>query len=188
MFLKYLGAYPESLQQEALQLHTQGQLAALLQTRYGAAAHGIRSDAALYAYAQELKQGYLRQAAQLSRVAFDNKLRIVQHALGTHTTVSRVQGSKLKAKREIRIASLFRDTPLPFLRMIVVHELAHTKEREHGKAFYQLCCHMEPGYHRIELDLRLYLAHLADHGAALWQTAAPGNRREPEPNHGAGAA
>ncbi|WP_410733789.1 YgjP-like metallopeptidase domain-containing protein [Citrobacter portucalensis] len=25
--------------------------------------------------------------------------------------------------------------------MIVVHELAHLKEKEHDKAFYQLCCH-----------------------------------------------
>jgi predicted metal-dependent hydrolase len=28
--------------------------------------------------------------------------------------------------------------------MIVVHELAHLREREHDRAFYQLCCHMEP--------------------------------------------
>lgn len=40
---------------------------------------------------------------------------------------------------------------------IVVHELAHLKERAHDKAFYQLCCHMEPDCHQIEFDLRLYL-------------------------------
>lgn len=45
----------------------------------------------------------------------------------------------------------------PLLRMLVVHELAHLKEKEHNKAFYQLCCHMEPNYHQLELDARLYM-------------------------------
>jgi predicted metal-dependent hydrolase len=68
-----------------------------------------------------------------------------------------VQGNRLKAKREIRIAALFKEAPADFLRMIVVHELAHLKESEHGKAFYALCLHMEPDYHQLELDLRLWL-------------------------------
>jgi UTP pyrophosphatase len=41
--------------------------------------------------------------------------------------------------------------------MIVVHELAHLKEREHDKAFYALCLHMEPDYPQLEFDLRLWL-------------------------------
>ena len=49
----------------------------------------------------------------------------------------------------------------PFLRMIVVHELAHLKEKEHNKAFYQLCCHMEPQYHQLEFDTRLWLTQLS---------------------------
>jgi len=44
--------------------------------------------------------------------------------------------------------------------MIVVHELAHLKEAEHDKSFYQLCTHMAPDYHQLEFDLRLYLTHL----------------------------
>ena len=52
--------------------------------------------------------------------------------------------------------------------MIVVHELAHIKEREHDKAFYQLCRHMEPDYHQLEFDLRAYLWHLEATGRALW--------------------
>ncbi|MHB1589998.1 MAG: YgjP-like metallopeptidase domain-containing protein [Sulfuricella sp.] len=44
--------------------------------------------------------------------------------------------------------------------MIAVHELAHLKEREHDKAFYQLCAHMEPEYHQNEFNLRLYLTHV----------------------------
>jgi len=46
-----------------------------------------------------------------------------------------------------------------------VHELAHLKQKQHDKAFYQLCCHMEPDYHQLEFDLRLYLTHL-DFGAS----------------------
>jgi hypothetical protein len=79
-----------------------------------------------------------------------------------------VQGSNLKASREIRIASLFKEVPLEFLRMIAVHELAHLKEKEHGKAFYQLCLHMEPEYHQYEFDLRLYLTQVELHGKLSW--------------------
>jgi predicted metal-dependent hydrolase len=68
-----------------------------------------------------------------------------------------VQGGKLKAKREIRIAAVFKDAPADFLRMIVVHELAHLRHREHDKAFYALCCHMAGDYHQLEFDLRLWL-------------------------------
>ena len=54
-------------------------------------------------------------------------------------------------------SQFLRNAPEPFLRMIVVHELAHLKEKEHDKAFYQLCCHMEPQYHQLEFDTRLWL-------------------------------
>jgi len=79
-----------------------------------------------------------------------------------------VQGGKLKTSREIRIASLFREVPLEFLKMIAVHELAHLKEKEHDKAFYQLCIHMEPAYHQYELDLRLYLTQVELCGKLSW--------------------
>lgn len=88
---------------------------------------------------------------------YDNQQHPVKGTLGTNTFVSRVQGGKLKTKNEIRVAALFRDAPLPFLRMIVVHELAHLKEKDHNKAFYQLCCHMEPDYHQLEFDMRVWL-------------------------------
>lgn len=157
--LKYLTAYPPPLQAKVQSLIDEGRLADVLRDRYGAV-HGVRSDAALYAYTLDLKNRFLRNAPPLSKVAYDNKLKVIQHALGTHTAVSRVQGAKLKAKREIRIASLFKQTPPEFLKMIVVHELAHVRERDHDKAFYQLCEHMEPAYHQIEFDLRLYLTQL----------------------------
>jgi predicted metal-dependent hydrolase len=130
--------------------------------------HSARTDKALYDYVQGLKTKYMRSTEPLSKVAFDSKLHVVKNALGTHTTVSRVQGGKLKSKREIRVASLFKDTPEAFLKMIVVHELAHLRERDHDKAFYQLCTHMEPGYHQLEFEVRLYLTHLECSGQRLW--------------------
>jgi predicted metal-dependent hydrolase len=157
--LKYIAHYPQDLQEQARQMLEQGRLGGLLRKKYPAA-HDVRTDGALYAYVMDLKNEFLRSSDPLSKIAYDSKLHVVRNALGTHTTVSRVQGGKLKAKREIRVATLFRDGPPEFLRMIVVHELAHLKEREHGKAFYQLCAYMEPDYHQLEFDLRLYLTHL----------------------------
>jgi len=157
--LKYLAGYSADLQAQVRRLIDEDRLGTMLRDRYGEA-HAVRTDGALYDYANELKSRHLRNAAPLSKVVYDNKLKVIQHALGTHTTISRVQGGKLKAKREIRVASLFREAPADFLKMIVVHELAHLKEREHDKAFYQLCQHMAPDYHQLEFDLRLYLTQL----------------------------
>jgi UTP pyrophosphatase len=154
--LKYLTGYPPELIAQVQGLIDQGRLAETLAQRYGDT-HEVRTDRALYDYTLDLKSRFMRNAEPLAKVVFDNKLKVIQQALGTHTTVSRVQGNQLKAKREIRIASLFKETPPEFLKMIVVHELAHLKEREHGKAFYQLCAHMEPQYHQYEFDLRLHL-------------------------------
>jgi predicted metal-dependent hydrolase len=109
---------------------------------------------------QALKERHMRKAVPLAKVVFDAKLQVMKHALGTHAAISRVQGSRLKASREIRIATVFRDAPAEFLKMIVVHELAHLKHAAHDKPFYQLCTHMAPDYHRLEFDLRLYLTHL----------------------------
>jgi hypothetical protein len=157
--LKYLGGYPESVLAQVRELLSSNRLGELLRSRYPDR-HDIRSDRALFDYVQSLKAEYLRSAAPLSKVCFDSKLHVIAHALGTHTSVSRVQGSKLKAKREIRVATLFKDTPPEFLKMIAVHELAHIKEKAHDKAFYQLCTHMEPNYHQYEFDLRLHMTQL----------------------------
>lgn len=156
--MKYLSAYSETLQTQVRTLVVNEQLGAVLLKKYSVT-HTIRNDKALFDYVTALKNEFLRGADPLSKVAFDNKLKVIQHALGTHTTVSRVQGNKLKSKREIRVATLFKDVPIELLRMIVVHELAHIKEREHDKAFYKLCTYMEPNYHQYELDLRLYLTY-----------------------------
>lgn len=166
----YLAGYPVALVAQVRHLIEQGQLTGRLLQRYPLA-HTVRTDKALYDYVHELKGEYLRNAGQLSKVAFDSKLHVIRNALGMHTTISRVQGTKLKSKREIRVATVFKEMPLEFLRMIVVHELAHLKEHEHDKAFYQLCEYMEPDYHQLEFDLRAYLSHLEATGQVLWAVA-----------------
>jgi hypothetical protein len=154
--LPYLAHYPEALQAQVRTALAQGGLAEGLRTRYPEV-HEIRTDRALYDYVTGLKSRFLRQAEPLSKVVYDQRLHVIRNALGTHTAVSRVQGNRLKAKREIRVASLFKEAPAAFLKMIVVHELAHLKEREHDKAFYALCTHMAPDYHQLEFDLRVWL-------------------------------
>ncbi|MFS2221204.1 M48 family metallopeptidase [Pantoea sp. B65] len=163
--LIYLQGYPESLLSQVRTLIEQQRLAEVLQKRYPEG-HNINSDKALYAYALDLKNSFLRNAAPLTKVAYDSKIKVMKHALGLHTAVSRVQGGKLKAKAEIRVATIFKNAPEAFLRMIVVHELAHIKEKDHNKAFYQLCCHMEPDYHQYEFDTRLWLTEQALRGNA----------------------
>ena len=165
--MKFLGAYPEAMRHQVSQLIAQDQLGEVLLKRYPKA-HGIRTDRALYDYVQDLKTEFLRNAEPINKVAFDSKIHVIQHALGLHTAISRVQGSKLKAKHEIRVATVFKETPLEFLRMIAVHELAHVKEKQHDKAFYKLCTYMEPQYHQYEFDLRLYLTQLDIGGQRLW--------------------
>lgn len=154
--LPYLLGYPEALRRQVQTLLDDGSLGERLARRYPEP-HAVRNDGALYAYVQDRKARHLRSAPPLAKVAFVNRLEVVQQALGTHTQIARVQGGRLKAKREIRIAGLFKEAPAAFLDMIVVHELAHLREPAHDKAFYQLCCHMAPDYHQLEFDTRAWL-------------------------------
>ncbi len=166
----YLAGYPEQLVQNARELIGQGRLAAMLLRKYPSA-HGVRTDKALYDYMTRIKQEFLRNAERLNRVAYDSNLHVVNRALGLHSGISRTQGARLKACREIRIAALFKDAPPEFLRMIAVHELAHFREHEHNRAFYQFCTHMEPEYLKLEFEVRAYLSYLAEGGSPLWGNA-----------------
>ena len=82
---------------------------------------------------------------------------MVTNALGTHTY--RMQGKT--RKHDLAINSDLLRAPEPLLKALVVHELAHFKEKDHKKGFYQLCCHMEPSYHQLELDLRIFCVVVA---------------------------
>lgn len=154
--LPYLQGYSSELLDQVRGLIDAGKLAETVARRHPEM-HEVRTERALYAYVTELKATHMRSAPPIAKVAYDPTLHVLKNALGTHSAISRVQGSRLKSKREIRVASLFKEAPADFLRMIVVHELAHLKESDHGRAFYALCQHMEPDYHQLEFDLRLWL-------------------------------
>ena len=157
--LKYLAGYSPNLQQQVQRLVDNNELGAWLEKRYPEhnSPHMIQTDAALYDFTQGLKQQHMRSSGPISKVFFDTRMHIIDNALGQHQFVSRVQGSKLKRKNEIKVSAILKTLPEPLLRMVVVHELAHLREKEHNKAFYQLCQHMEADYHQLELDLRLFL-------------------------------
>lgn len=161
--LKYINGYNQAIKTQIESLLHQNKLGEYLLNRYPDT-HGYTTDKSLYDYVIDLKNSHLRNSSPISKVLYDTKIRDLQSALGTHTFVSRVQGGKLKAKNEIRISHLFKKVPEPFLRMIVIHELAHLKEKEHNKAFYKLCTHIEPAYHQLEFDVRLYLSQRDCHG------------------------
>ena len=154
--LKYLNHYPQQTKNQVRQLIQNGGLQKYLLKKYPNS-HSFKNDKALFSYTMNIKNEYIKKSAPLSKTIYDGKINVIHNALGTHHFISRVQGSKLKAKNEIRIASMFKSVPEEFLEMIVVHELAHFKEKEHNKAFYKLCEYMQSNYHQVEFDLRLYL-------------------------------
>ena len=163
---RYLKGYnPETVQQAEAMLDA-NKVGTWLLGRYPAR-HSFASERALYEFTQALKNQYMKSSNPISKVCYDDKIHVIDNALGLHKFISRVQGNKLKAKNEIKISSLFRAVPEPFLRMIVVHELAHLREKSHDKAFYKLCNYMEPNYHQLEFEVRLYLAHKERYGE-LW--------------------
>ncbi|MCF2948387.1 M48 family metallopeptidase [Paraglaciecola aquimarina] len=157
--LTYLAHYSAELQSQIQQLLDANKLGDWLRSRYPNV-HEVANDNDLREYAMGLKNQYMKKTQPLSKVIYDPKIHIVNHALGLHSYVSRVQGNKLKSKNELRVSTLFKNTPEAFLNMIVVHELAHLKEKQHNKAFYKLCQHMMPDYHQVEFDVRVYLTEL----------------------------
>ena len=157
--LKYINAYPQHLQARIQTLIDQDKLSDYLLSRFPQA-HKITNDKALRDYVSDIKNQYMKKSSALSKIQYDNKIHLVNNALGTHSYVSRVQGSKLKSKNELRISTLFKSAPIELLNMICVHELAHLKEKEHNKAFYQLCQYMLSDYHQLEFDARVYLTQL----------------------------
>lgn len=157
--LKYINAYPEHLKDQIQKLIDQGKLSSYLLSRFPTH-HNITNDRALKEYVSDIKNQFMKKSGALSKIQYDNKIHLVNNALGMHSYVSRVQGSKLKSKNELRISTVFKKAPLALLNMICVHELAHLKEKEHNKAFYKLCQYMLNDYHQLEFDARVYLTQL----------------------------
>lgn len=164
---KYLGSYSSSIINQAQALLDNDKLAEFLLQRHPSV-HTIYNDSELRNYVLALKNQHMKKSAPLSKVIYDDKIHVVNNALGLHTYISRQQGNKLKAKNELRVSTMFKKTSEKLLNMIVVHELAHLKEKEHNKAFYRLCVHMLPDYHQLEFEMRLMLVQL-EHGGSIYK-------------------
>ncbi|MDA3811053.1 MAG: DUF45 domain-containing protein [Spirochaetaceae bacterium] len=160
--LSLLAGYPENVINQVKDLIKYNKLKLYLQSRYPDL-HEIKTNTALFSYIQDIKKTYMKKSSPIHKVTYDDKIETVYNALGLHSFVSRIQGRNLKSSNEIRIASLFKNAPEDLLRMIVVHELAHLKEKDHNKNFYRLCHHMESDYAQLEFDVRLYLISLRIH-------------------------
>jgi predicted metal-dependent hydrolase len=167
-FKHYFQHYPENIRQQVTNLINSDQLVSYFKNKYPTA-HQLRSQKQLFEYTNSFKQRYLKNAPKLSNVAYKKQKDLVKNALGTHTFTSQPQGKKLKAKHEIAIAEQLKYAPEPLLKVLIIHELAHFKEKDHNKAFYQLCCHMDSEYHQLELDLRLFLV-LQNKGMSFYET------------------
>ncbi len=100
-----------------MELIKEEKLAQHLKKKYPSS-HGIKTDKALFTYINELKNAHMKNVATLSKALYDAKINVIHNALGTHHIISRVQGSKLKSKNEIRISSMFKSVPEEFLEMI----------------------------------------------------------------------
>ena len=151
-----LGALSDAQRARAAAMKAAGELEPAILARYPDR-HTIVDNSRLVAYVQDIKREYMRSSPPLQKVRYCEKINTLHRALGLHTYAVRVQGSRLKASNELRVATVFKELPPEFLRMVVVHELAHLRHKDHDKAFYRLCEHMEPEYHVYERDLRLLL-------------------------------
>lgn len=153
---QYVGQYPLEIQQKVQALVDDARLHDFLVERHPIR-HAIYGDHELREYVMEIKNHYMKKSSPLSKIIYDDKIHVINNALGLHTYVSRVQGGRLKSKNELRVSAIFKKSSEAMLNMIAVHELAHLKEKEHNKAFYRLCVHMMPDYHQVEFETRLYL-------------------------------
>ena len=79
--LKYLAGYPPHLLQQVQGIIDQGKLSEVIAQRYPES-HDIKSDTALYGYVMDLKARYMRNADQINKVAYDNKLKVISRRHG----------------------------------------------------------------------------------------------------------
>jgi UTP pyrophosphatase len=154
--LAFLDTYPDKVQNKIRTLIEEDGLEAYLNDLYPEK-HKINTDKALFEYVQELRKKYMRKAPPAHKVVFDEKDETVYNALGDSENELILTDNGHKIKNVIRIASLYQKAPSELFHMVVVHELAHLKERDHSRNFYRLCHHMDGDYDLHEFDLRLYL-------------------------------
>lgn len=169
-YLQYFQHYPPSLQAQIEALLEPSKLANYFKNKYPQG-HQLQHTQALYDYCHVYKNKYLKNVPRLHKVHYAKGRDLMTGTLGHHSQTRKQHGGKVKTRYEIVLSQLVKHAPEAVLRALVVHELAHFKELDHNKAFYQLCCHMEPDYHQLELDLRLFIV-LDKLGSNFYQSPA----------------
>ncbi|MCF2908024.1 DUF45 domain-containing protein [Pseudoalteromonas sp. DL2-H2.2] len=169
-YLQYFAHYPSSLQAQIKPLLEGDKLATYFRAKYPHG-HQCQSTQALYDYCHDYKNKYLKNVPRLHKVSYAKGRDLMTGTLGHHSQTRKQHGGKVKTRYEIALSQQLKYAPEAVLRALVVHELAHFKELDHNKAFYQLCCHMEPDYHQLELDLRLFIV-LDRLGANFYHSSA----------------
>ena len=111
--LEYIAHYPEHLKEQIRHLIKTVKLGAYLLAKYPTT-HSITSDKALYAYVMELRAEFLRKSEPITKVLYDGKISDINDALGLHRVTIKNHGGRLRSKSEIRVASVFKNTPEPF--------------------------------------------------------------------------
>ncbi len=87
--------------------------------------------------AQQLDDSFLnKRAAELNRRYFDDQLTWCE--IGWSTRQNRRHGSCTPSRRIIRISHLLAKVPAFVLDYVIVHELAHLLEPNHGRRFWAL--------------------------------------------------
>ena len=156
--IDYFQDYPQHIRDEFESLIKNGEVRSYLLKKYPIG-HQINSDKQLFEYANKLKQNFMKKSPQITKAKYVKQKGLIFSALGNHTSIS--------SRHEIRIAESLKNAPEEMLHMLVVHELAHFKEKDHNKTFYNLCVHMLPDYCDVEVDTLLYLS-LVDQGKKLY--------------------
>ncbi|MDA3852405.1 MAG: DUF45 domain-containing protein [Spirochaetaceae bacterium] len=154
--LSFLESCSEKVQNKIGRIIEEGELEAYLKDLYPEN-NNISTDKALFTYAQVIRKKYMKKAPPAHKVVFDESDDHVYNALGDNINDLILSDNGHKIKNVIRISSVYKSAPAELFHMVLVHELAHLKERDHSKSFYRLCQHMDDDYDQHEFDLRLFL-------------------------------
>jgi len=145
--IDYFQGYPQDIRDHFEPLIKNGHVRSYLLKKYPVG-HQINTDKQLYEYANKLKQNFMKKSPPIGKVKYVKQKNLIFTALGNHTSIS--------PKYEIRIAVSLKNAPEEMLHMLVVHELAHFKEKDHTRDFYNLCEYMQPDYCDVEVDTLLF--------------------------------
>ncbi|MBZ4683573.1 MAG: pyrophosphatase [Fusobacteriaceae bacterium] len=163
----YLEGYSEKLKIQIKELFDNNLIEKYFFNKYKKK-HNITNDKLLYEYVDELRKKHLKKTKPLNKVKYDSKIKFEKQALGLNIFNYRIHGNKIKTDNEIKISTVFKNVPEEFLKFVVIHELAHLKEKEHNKEFYKLCTHIDKNYFQYELDMRIYLTYVKLNNKYLW--------------------